>query len=70
MVTIVGSCAIVDDRLRDPLIRFFQRNRLFYCADTHALLSPVSQRNNNDLKYLLQVENDNDNIGQYGLVCG
>ncbi|KAG2196317.1 hypothetical protein INT47_009312 [Mucor saturninus] len=70
MAAIAGACAIVDDRLRDALIRFLQRDGLPYRAHAAALASLGSQRNNDDLKYLLQVANDDTKIGQHGLIRG
>lgn len=67
---IATACNIADDRLRGALIRLLERDSLPYRAHAAGLTSLGSQRNNDDLKYLLQVANDGNKIGQHGLIRG
>lgn len=65
---IAAACSIVDDTLRDALLRLLKRESLPYRAHAAALTSLGSQRNEEDLEYLLQVAHDDTKIGQHGLI--
>jgi aminopeptidase N len=67
---IAGVCSIVDDGLRASLLRLLERKNLPYRAHAAALISLGSQRNKDDLEYLLQVAQDDTKIGQHGLIRG
>lgn len=67
---IASLCTIVDDGLRQTLIRLLERDNLPYRAHAAALTSLGSQRNKDDLEYLLQVAKDDTKIGQHGIIRG
>lgn len=67
---IASLCTIVDDGLRQTLIRLLERDNLPYRAHAAALTSLGSQRNKDDLEYLLQAAKDDTKIGQHGIIRG
>ncbi|CAO3692350.1 unnamed protein product [Rhizopus microsporus] len=68
LAPIAAQCKAQDDRLRQALISFLQRENLPYIAHGSALTSLGSQRNKDDLSYLIQVAQDDSKIGQHALV--
>lgn len=58
---------VVDDNIRAALLRFLQREKLPYRAHGAALIALGYQRNDEDLKYLLEAAQDDNKLGQYGL---
>jgi aminopeptidase N len=67
---IASVCNIIDEQLRNVLLRLLKRENLPYRAHANALLSLGSQRNEEDLQYLLEVAQDDSKIGQHGIVRG
>ena len=65
---IAGLFTIVDDQLREATLRLLERKDLPYRAHAAALISLGSQRNKDDLEYLLQVAQDENKVGQHGII--
>ncbi|OBZ84302.1 Glutamyl aminopeptidase [Choanephora cucurbitarum] len=65
---IAASAKAVDDRIRASLLRLLKRENLPYRAHCNALISLGSQRNPEDLEYLLQVAKDDSKLGQHGII--
>jgi hypothetical protein len=58
---------VIDPNIRAALLRFLQREKLPYRAHANALAALGYQRNDEDLKYLLEAAQDDSILGQYGL---
>ncbi|KAI8375207.1 peptidase family M1-domain-containing protein [Blakeslea trispora] len=65
---IAAVAKAVDDRIRASLLRLLKRENLPYRAHANALISLGSQRNQEDLEYLLQVAKDDSKLGQHGTI--
>jgi isocitrate dehydrogenase kinase/phosphatase len=58
---------VIDSNIRAALLRFLQREKLPYRSHANALIALGYQRNDKDLKYLLEAAQDDNRLGQYGL---
>jgi aminopeptidase N len=67
---IASVCAIVDDRLRSILLELCESPELPYRSHAAVLVSLGAQRNPDDLQFLLSVAQNDELVGQHGIIRG